>query len=268
MIPAYRWPAFARWFSRHCERRLRATFHRATLDGLAHLRDALAQGPVLAIANHASWWDAVVAVVLSHRVLGADAYAMMDAAQLAGVRFFGFVGGFGVDRSRRRDGVAALRHAQALLDRPGRLVWVFPQGAITPAHREVHFEGGAARIAMAVPGLRVVPVGLRYRFGDHERPELGIHCGAPLVPTAAAPAVVTEQLRAAVLACLRQLDDADPDERAVWFAHDARPSLATRMLDGVAKLVIACAGSRLQPAIAAEPKALTGPRDRGAAQGP
>ncbi len=268
MIPAYRWPAFARWFARHCDRRLRACFHDAALDGVEHLREALAQGPVLAIANHSSWWDAVVAVVLSHRRLGVDAYAMMDAQQLAHVRFFGFVGGFGVDRRHRRDGVEALRYAQSLLDRPGRLVWVFPQGTIAPAHHALQFEGGAARIAMGVPNLRVVPIGLRYRFGTHERPTLQVACGAALVPTATVPAVVTAQLRDGVLACLQRLDDAAPDALPTWFTRDERPGLATRLLDAISGWVIARGGSRLQAAVAAEPKPLASPRDRGAAQRP
>ncbi|MBX7079918.1 MAG: lysophospholipid acyltransferase family protein [Nannocystaceae bacterium] len=259
MIRSHRWPAFARWFARACERRLHAAFHEGWLAGLEHLREAAAAGPVLIVANHHAWWDAVVALWLSQRVLALEAFALMESAQLQRLRFFGLVGGFGVDRSAPRDGALALRYATTLLDRPGRVLWLFPEGAIVSSRAPLRFEPGAAAIAARVPALQVVPLGLRYEPGDHERPSLWLCCGPPLRPDADV-ATATAQLQQAVAACL---DDIDGRTLAFTrsFGGEARPGLATRLLDRFAGWIIARFGSRLQAAIAAQPQAVLGPAE-------
>jgi 1-acyl-sn-glycerol-3-phosphate acyltransferase len=169
VIPANKQPRFARWFAGRCRARLAADFHRVEAHGLGHLRAALAEAPVLLVSNHVSWWDAVLAVTLGHLHLDCDGYAMMDARNVRRLPFFARVGGFGVDRG---DGdAAALEYAAGLLDRPGRMVWVFPQGDERPATlRPLGFRRGAAVVARAAPSARVVPLALRYEVGHWPRP--------------------------------------------------------------------------------------------------
>ncbi|MFO0634075.1 MAG: lysophospholipid acyltransferase family protein [Nannocystaceae bacterium] len=267
MIRSHRWPAFARWFARACERRLHAAFHDGWIGGLEHLRDAAAAGPVLIVANHHAWWDAVVALWVSQRLLALEAFALMEAQQLQRLRFFGLVGGFGVDRSAPRDGALALRYATTLLDRPGRVLWLFPQGAIERSRAPLRFEPGAAAIAARAPGVQVVPLGLRYEPGDHERPSLWLRFGVPLRPGADV-ATATVQLQDAVAACLGDIDGRRV-EFTRGFGRDARLGLASRLLDRFAGWIIARFGSRLQAAIAAQPQPLLGPtcsRHRNGAQ--
>ena len=133
MIPARKHRLFRWWFSGHARSRLRAAFSAVRAEGMDHLRAALAAGPALIVSNHTSWWDPMVVLYLTERVLRCDGHAMMDAANLRRLPFFAMVGAFGVDLADPADGASAMRYAARLLSAPGRMVWVFPQGRERPA---------------------------------------------------------------------------------------------------------------------------------------
>ena len=181
MIPA-RKRGWLRWlFRRHARSRVFGTFGSIALHGAEHLRAASRSGPVLAVANHTSWWDGMMLIMLSEHIVPSDAYVMMDAANLRRLPFFAGLGAFGVDLSSRRDGAVAVRYAAELLSGPGRVVWVFPQGEERPVHeRPLRFSAGAARIA-SLADARTVPVALSYVFGAREQPDVFVSIGPPLV---------------------------------------------------------------------------------------
>ena len=182
---------------------MRASFASFQVAGLPRLREAVASGPVLVVSNHTAWWDALVVLVLLSRVLGVDGYAMMDARNLRRLPFFGLVGGFGVDRRTPGDGEAAIQYAAGLLSGPGRVVWMFPQGAERRAGvRPLGFKPGSALIARARPEARVVPVALRYEHAHRERPELYLSVGELHVDPGASPEAHREAQERAVTALL------------------------------------------------------------------
>lgn len=161
---------------------MRATFASVEIAGIARLRDAVAAGPVVVVSNHVAWWDPLVTLVLTERVVPCDSYALMDAANLTRLPFFGLIGAIGVDLTNPRDGAAAILHAARLLDAPGRLVWVYPQGRERPStERPLGFRKGSAEIAR-VAKAATVPVAIRYEFMSVERPRLLVHVGEALAP--------------------------------------------------------------------------------------
>lgn len=187
MIPAVRWSPFVRWFARHATGRLRESFAAVHVRGLPTLQAAVDEAPTLVVANHSSWWDALVALWLGERCLrGVQTFGMMEAANLRRLRFFRWAGCFGVDRTSRRDGARASRYAIDLLQHRGHVVWVFPQGQEQPPHVPLRFELGAAGIARRVPNARVVPVALAFVFEGDERPHVYVSVGDPLTPEHAA----------------------------------------------------------------------------------
>lgn len=215
MIPAAPSPGFRRLFAAHCRSRMRATFSAVRVDGLERLRQALDLGPTLVVSNHGSWWDPLVALLLTDQ-LQADGRALMDGRNLARLPFFRLLGAFGVDLEDPRDGALALRYASRHLAGPGCLVWVFPQGRERHEDpRPLGFLPGAAAIARLARGCRVVPVAIRPAFVGAERPELLIAVGAPLDPSRAIEAGRQAQ-EAAVQAELDRLERwlADPELRA------------------------------------------------------
>lgn len=180
MIPAAKSAWFTRWFSHVARSRIRATFDHVHFRGVDRFRSA-ASKPVLLVSNHTCFWDPLVAVWSTNRVAKTDSYALMDGKNLRRLPFFRKVGAFGVDLDEPRDGGLAIRYAARLLQRAGTLVWVFPQGDERPiTERPLAFRKGAAAIARLSPDAVVLPMALRYEFGERERPVLHISVGEPL----------------------------------------------------------------------------------------
>lgn len=187
------------------------------MQGLDVFRAAAAEGPLLVVCNHSAWWDSLLAIALVTGELKLDGYALMEARNLRRFPFLGRVGGFGIERGVPDDGARAITYGGALLDRPGRVVWVFPEGREMPFHRRplVFKRGAAAMLEQAAsPAARCVPVSVAYVFGAEERPTVWMTFGAPQTRTVSA----------------------DPDEAAARQASSVEAGLA-RIAEAVAARV-------------------------------
>ncbi len=138
--------------------------------------------PLILVANHPSWWDGYLALLLS-RYYGARRYLMMDAAQLRRYGFFAWAGCFGVERADARDVACSIAYATDLLRQAAPTwLWLFPQAEITPAHaRPLSLHAGAAHIVRrASAGGRMVgvlPVAWELVFRGEQHPEVIILVG-------------------------------------------------------------------------------------------
>lgn len=203
--------------------------------GLARTATLARKAPLLVVSNHTAWHDPLVVLALAS-ALEVDAYAMMDAKNLAKLPFFRRVGAFGVDLASARDGARAIRYAASLLDRAGRAVWIFPQGETRPVTDTLVLRGGAARVARLAASARVVPMAVRYEHADQERASIWVSLGEPL----ATPTVAVQT--AAIEAELVRLENAvrarAPEEQGFETLFEAREgwlgALATRMLGWIA----------------------------------
>jgi 1-acyl-sn-glycerol-3-phosphate acyltransferase len=139
--------------------------------------------PTLIYANHPSWWDGYMAFLLSDELWRCESYLMMEEAQLERYSFFQYCGVFGVDRANPRVGMRAVAYAAELLQkRSQRVVWIFPQGEITPNdHRPLSTYAGAAHIAKRVVAahgsVRCIPMAIRLEFMGEQRPEALLRLG-------------------------------------------------------------------------------------------
>lgn len=257
MIAARRSRGFSRWFAGQAKKRITRRFGRVLVHGLERARRASREAPLLFVPNHTAWWDPLVALWLAELELGLEAYAMMDARNLERLPFFGLVGAFGVDLEDARDGARAVRHAASLLDRPGRAVFVYPQGGERSAFAPLELFAGAAHVGRLAAGARVVPVGVRYVFAADEAPELWIAIGAPLAPARDPRAGVAQQ-RDGIAAELARIDAADLADFEV--VHERRPSRLARLAEG---LLAWLTRPRLAKAAAGpEAEAAAAPRER------
>ncbi len=180
MIPPRKSAVFTRWFVGDAHRRIRRTFGSMHVRGIEEMVRLAAERPILVVSNHTAWWDPLVILELCVRVLRVDAYAMMDAKNLRRLPFFAKVGAFGVDLEDARDGALAMRFAAKLLDRPGRLVWIFAQGREVPTTaRPLGFRRGSAEIARVARHAVVVPVAIRYEHGSRPDPSIYVSFGHP-----------------------------------------------------------------------------------------
>ncbi len=177
---------------------LRRHFSRVLVRAEGPLPDPAA-GPVIAYANHPSWWDGYLAYAVDRLVLRDRfrGYLMVDEAQLVKYPFFRWVGAFSVDRHAPRSAAASVAYAAAELSAgPARLLWIFPQGRLLPQeHRPLRISRGAAAIARRAGGATLWPVALRYEFGDRQRPDALARLGVPYaVPASADPTSVSADM--------------------------------------------------------------------------
>ncbi|GJG85874.1 glycerol acyltransferase [Gemmatimonadetes bacterium T265] len=209
LIEARKQPVLERLYAAYGRRLLRGAFARVRVGGASW---PAGDGPVIAYANHAAWWDPILAVFLSHDVFRRDGYGLMDGVQLARYPFFRRVGCFGVTgEGLAIDDARAIGDYATRLLRGGRAraLWLFPQGALLPSRAPLRFRSGLARISRAVPEAHLVPVAVRHEFRDVARPECVVRIGDPLVPdarTVRSSASYTRRLEGALGDTLAALD--------------------------------------------------------------
>ena len=157
---------------------MRGAFDGVYVAGLAAARERAARRPLIFAMNHVAWWDAFVVVTIDE-ALDTESYCLMDTENLARLPFFGWIGAVPLTRTNPRAALRELRAAAALLDRPRRIGWIFPQGKQRPAHlRPLGLERGVGIFA-AESGAEVVPVSLSYAFREAPEPAVVATIGAP-----------------------------------------------------------------------------------------
>ncbi len=187
---------FFRWIVRGYFRR----HFRAVRVSEASRWDHLPAGPLIIYANHSSWWDPMVSVLLAHRFLPQrSSYAPMDAAALQRYQILSHIGIFGVEMKTARGAAQFLRTGLAIL-KNNDVIWITPQGRFADAReRPLIFKPGLAALAARVPGgCTLLPMAIEYPFWDERLPEALIHFGEPIrcngEPAAALEAALTSAL--------------------------------------------------------------------------
>jgi 1-acyl-sn-glycerol-3-phosphate acyltransferase len=183
-----------RWFTWYSRRYLRRHFHslRIARNGLPPDNAAL---PMVIYTNHASWWDPLACIAVAAEFFPArTSYAPIDAAMLERYRMFGRMGFFGVDRASRRSVLQFVRTACAILDTPGRILWITPQGRFADVReRPLRFEPGLGFLASRVERALFVPLATEFVFWEERLPEILMRFGEPVEAGAGAARRATAQ---------------------------------------------------------------------------
>jgi 1-acyl-sn-glycerol-3-phosphate acyltransferase len=226
-----RFMSAARWWSR---REIRRTLDGLRVAGLAEARRVAAERPVIFAATHVAFWDVFLLVTLDE-ALGTESYAVMDEENLCRIPFFVRIGAIPMRRTQPR---AGLRAAASMLDRPGRVVWIFPQGGHRPPHlRPLAFQPGVRLLARLAPEAAVVPVALQYAYGQSQGPVAYASFGDPIPAPVVASHGGVEVLERATEAQLARIDrllaGADECFEALVPSRswDAEMGVGTRLLN-------------------------------------
>ena len=191
-------------------------------------RFPIATGPLIIYANHASWWDPLTFIVLSHHVLPtASHYAPMDAAALKHYGVLRKLGLFAVENGTPRGAAQFLRAARVILATPNSVLWVTPEGRFTDMRtRPAVFRPGLAALVARLGACTLVPLAFEYTFWDERLPEILASWGPALQISDGRLRTATEwsgQLAAALAAT--------QDELAA-LAKLRDPALFTTILSG------------------------------------
>jgi 1-acyl-sn-glycerol-3-phosphate acyltransferase len=169
-------------------------------------RLAEVRGPLVVFANHSSWWDPMVSVLLAERFAPEmQHYAPIDAAALARYPILKRIGLFPVEMATARGAVQFLRTSQAILAAHGA-VWITPQGRFADPREPLVFKPGLGALAVRVPEATLLPLAIEYTFWDERMPETLLRLGAPVTLAAGAKAdEATAMLEAALTQTMAEL---------------------------------------------------------------
>ncbi len=192
--------AFFRWIVRGYFRR---HFRAVRLSGGEQFRHDGA--PLIIYANHSSWWDPMVSVLLGHRRMpDRSHFAPMDAASLERYGILKRIGIFPVALESARGAVQFLRTGEAVLA-GGGVLWITPQGRFVDSRRRpLEFKPGLAALARRVAEQHgtctVLPLAIEYAFWNERMPETLLHFGESVQVTAGSSNV--DAIDAALVAAL------------------------------------------------------------------
>ena len=177
MLPSRHSPAFETAFAGYTRNLFRRRFAAFHVRGNLPAPDA----PLIMACQHVAWWDPLVLYHLSRVWFPGPARhdVMMDEENLKKLKFFRWIGAFGVDRTTRAGSVAALRHALDLLEIPYLRLGIYPQGRQESMDkRPLTVAPGASWLA-AKSGVPFAPIAVRYEHIEAEWPEVFVSIGAP-----------------------------------------------------------------------------------------
>jgi 1-acyl-sn-glycerol-3-phosphate acyltransferase len=155
-------------------------------------------GPLIVYANHSSWWDPMVSVLLAAEFMPERKhYAPMDAAALEKYGILKWLGIFPVEMASARGAVQFLRTGEAILA-AGGVLWVTPQGRFAdPREQPLEFKAGtaalAARVAAKLGSCTLLPLAIEYPFWDERLPETLLSFAEPVIVRAGESAEAVQQ---------------------------------------------------------------------------
>jgi 1-acyl-sn-glycerol-3-phosphate acyltransferase len=184
-----------RGFKRYLKGYLRRNFHAVRLARATRPVDP-ERGPLLIVLNHPSWWDPLVAGLLTDLFPRRTHCAPIDAAALGKYRFFERLGFFGVEQGTHRGTRTFLRTSLALLAQPRTALWITAQGRFTdPRERGVKLQPGVGHLVRGLEGGTILPLALEYPFWEERYPEALLRFGEPIPIGCGSACSVAEWLR-------------------------------------------------------------------------
>jgi 1-acyl-sn-glycerol-3-phosphate acyltransferase len=107
---------------------------------------------ILLLSNHFGFWDGLIVFYVNNRLFKKKAHVMILEETSIKEPFLKYTGAFSV-KKKSRDILASINYAAILLNDPGNLVLIYPQGKLYSNFvTEIHFEKGITKIIKQVKG--------------------------------------------------------------------------------------------------------------------
>lgn len=163
------------------ERTLKRDFHALRVLRAGNLPQVAATRLVV-YANHPSWWDGVLYVVLARRLFkNFRAFAPIDANMLEQYAVLARLGAFGVAQNSSQGVVDFIETSRTVLSDPGSMMFVAAQGRFADVReRPLRLSPGLANLANLAPDVIFIPLAVETTFWIEKQPELLISFGQPI----------------------------------------------------------------------------------------
>ena len=220
MIPHRKNALVTALFSRHAGSLLRKNFRKISFTRASAAPEFEPGVPVVAIANHSSWWDPLLALVLSRSVFKKDAYGVMDEEQLRRYDIMRSIGVYSVNRDSNHEGRQFLEYTRGLLGGTGRLLWIYPQGELISSEElPLVFKKGFVQILKLFPRVQLLKMVASYDFWIESKPEVVVD----LLPLETLVPQKTGSFSDALVArCQKEMTDRLLEVRRIVRTRDAK----------------------------------------------
>ena len=138
--------------------------------------------PIIAYANHASWWDPIAAMLLQEAFFpNRTFYAPIDADALENYQIMAKLGFYGV-RMKSLDGAADfLQVTKSILEKKKVTIWITPEGQFSDVRdHSLSLMPGLSHLASRIPSVQFLPIAFEYGFWNESRPQIFARFGAPI----------------------------------------------------------------------------------------
>ncbi|TFF40963.1 glycerol acyltransferase [Mucilaginibacter psychrotolerans] len=164
---------FMKWiFDTYVRRLVGKTFHEFLYNEI----EVDSNKSILLVANHFSFWDGLILYVLNDKLLHKKFHVMIleDTAKREGM--LRYAGAFSVSKNSR-DILQSLDYAAQLLNNPGNLVLMFPQGKLYSNFVEkVNFEQGLLKIVKKAEGkYQLLFAATFIQYFKHKKPSVTVY---------------------------------------------------------------------------------------------
>lgn len=163
------------------ERTLKRDFHALRILKAGNL-PKVASTRIVVYANHPSWWDGVLYVVLARRLFGQfKAFSPIDAKMLEKYAVLARLGAFGVAQNSSQGAADFIETSRTVLRDSGSMMFVAAQGRFADVReRPLQLSPGLAHLADLSPDVVFLPLAVETTFWIEKQPELLISFGQPI----------------------------------------------------------------------------------------
>jgi 1-acyl-sn-glycerol-3-phosphate acyltransferase len=162
---------------------LKRHFHVIAIDRQSRCVSLEPSEPLIVYANHASWWDPLIAHFLNRTLFPErQFYAPIDDDALQQYRVFAKLGFYGVKMDSARGAAAFLKQSKEILQSDqGTAIWLTPEGGFRDVRdHSADLKPGLAHICTRLQTGCVIPLALEYVFWEERLPVCLAKMGTPL----------------------------------------------------------------------------------------
>jgi hypothetical protein len=173
-------PTLAAAFDRYCQWYLGRQFGAIRLAKHGVPRESAE--PTIFFCNHPSWWDPLVVFVVLRRLFpNLQVFGPMQAAAAERYSVLRRVGALPVDTRSFTGARSFLVDTESVLTRGGCALAIAAQGTFCDSRlRPTTIGTSVARLLLANPERRAVPIALEYTFWNERKPEALVRFGRPV----------------------------------------------------------------------------------------
>ncbi len=180
-------PAVAGWlqngFHRFLRPFLRHHFHAVAIERESRCDSSIDDAcPLIIYANHASWWDPLIAHFLNQQLFPSrQFYAPIDAEALEQYRVLGKLGFYGVQMNTNAGAATFLQQSTSILDSGKTAIWMTPEGRFADVRdHSAQLMPGLAHLCNRMSEGLIVPLALEYVFWEERLPVCLAKMGTPI----------------------------------------------------------------------------------------